>query len=136
MKKRLVMLVLLTIVFSFSANAFDVFQQWNRTFGGTGTDVPFGIVNSSDGGIFISGYTSSYGAGSDDFWLLRVNSSGSQVWNRTFGGTLEDRAFGVVGDSTGGIFISGRTVSYGAGFSYDFWLLRVNSSGSQVWNKT
>jgi len=109
--------------------------QWNKTYGGTNFDVARSVVQTNDGGYAITGYTSSYGAGGYDLWLVKTNSSGNMQWNKTYGGTNYDEACSVAQTNDGGYIIGGYTSSYGAGVS-DFWLIKTNSSGNAQWNKT
>jgi uncharacterized delta-60 repeat protein len=110
-------------------------EEWNRTFGGTYEDRAHSVQQTSDGGYIIAGTTDSYGAGHNDFWLVKTDSSGKEEWNRTFGGTYWDRAYSVQQTSDGGYIIAGTTDSYGAGH-YDFWLVKTDSSGKEEWNRT
>jgi len=110
-------------------------MQWNRTYGGTGTDIAICLVETSDGGYALVGYTESFGAGSNDFWFVKTDEAGNMQWNRTYGGTKGDYAFSLVETSDGGYTIAGYTRSYGAGRD-DFWLIKVDSSGNAEWNQT
>jgi len=110
-------------------------MEWNRTYGGTGSDIAISLIETSDGGYALVGYTESFGAGSDDFWFVKTDSSGNMQWNRTYGGTKGDYAFSLVETADGGYTIAGYTRSYGAGRD-DFWLIHVDSSGNAEWNRT
>ena len=110
-------------------------QQWNKTYGGSGSDGAFSVQQTSDGGYIIAGHTTSFGAGSYDFWLVKTDASGNQQWNKTYGGSGSDEAFSVQQTSDGGYIVAGYTSSFGAG-SYDFWLVKTDGSGNQEWNKT
>jgi hypothetical protein len=110
-------------------------MAWNQTFGSSGWDGAYSVQQSSDGGYIIAGETWSYGAGLADVWLIKADSSGNMVWNKTFGGSGWDGAYSVQQSSDGGYIIAGETWSYGAGLA-DVWLIKADSSGNMAWNKT
>jgi len=108
---------------------------WNKTYGGSADDECHSIVQTGDGGFALVGWTDSSGAGNGDFWLVRTDSSGNMLWNKTYGGTSFDEAWSLVQTGDGGFALAGWTTSFGAGLT-DFWLVRTDSSGSMLWNKT
>ena len=126
----MVLSVLLCSSLVFSVNAASM---WSRTYGGTGWDLACSLVAASDGGYAIASWTTSFGAGSADFWLVKTDALGNMQWNQTYGGTGNDGAISLVATSDGGYAMAGST--YGAG-SYDFWLVKTNANGNMQWNKT
>ncbi len=108
--------------------------QWNKTYGGTLQDEAQALVQTADSGYALAGYTYTYGAGSEDFWLVKTDLGGDMQWNQTYGGTGEDFAQALVQTDDGGYALAGLTDSYGVGF--DFWLVKTDSSGNAQWNKT
>ncbi len=110
-------------------------QLWNRTWGGALSDSGFGIALDSSNNIFIVGETFSFGAGEEDIILVKYDSSGVQLWNRTWGGALSDSSYGIAIDSTDNIYLTGETGSFGAGGD-DMVLVKYDNSGIQLWNRT
>jgi len=109
--------------------------QWNQTYGETDADYGTSVVQTSDGGYAITGYTASYGAGGQDAWLVKTDASGIAQWNQTYGGTDGEVGFSVVETSDGGYAIAAYTLSFGAG-SYDAWLIKTDANGNHQWNQT
>ena len=110
-------------------------MQWSQVYGGSLNNGAYSVIQTSDGGYAIGGFTDSYGAGGYDFWLIKTDSSGNMQWNRTYGGTGDDEAQCLIQTSDGGYALAGYTNSFGAG-SYDFWLVKTDSSGNMMWNQT
>jgi len=109
--------------------------QWNRTYGGANYDCANSVVETAGGGYALFGHTSSFGAGENDFWLVKVDSAGNHEWNQTYGGPDNDYGESIIETSDGGYVLAGRTFSLGAG-SGDFWLVKVDSAGNHEWNQT
>lgn len=109
--------------------------EWEKKYGGSRDDLLYAVVKTENGGYAVAGYTTSYGAGLDDCWLVKINSNGEQEWEKTYGGTNDDCAFALVTTSDGGYALTGSTVSFGAG-QKDFWLIKTDASGNEVWNQT
>lgn len=110
-------------------------MKWNRTYGGIQPDMAYSVQQTNDNGFAIVGHTSSFGAGSADFWLVKTDTDGNTQWNKTYGGLGRDEAYSIQQTSDGGYILGGSTRSFGAGSS-DFWLVKINSSGELMWNKT
>jgi hypothetical protein len=108
---------------------------WNKTYGGTNDNLGYSVVETADGGYAIAGSTYSFGAGKVDVYLVRTDSAGNMLWNKTYGGTNEDAGCSVVETADGGYAIAGSTNSSGAG-AHDFWLVKTDSAGNEQWNKT
>ena len=110
-------------------------MQWNKTYGGTGSDRAFSVVQTIDGGYILAGETNSFGAGNFDFWLVKTNSVGTMLWSRPYGGGSLDVARSALQTSDGEYIVVGWTKSFGAGGS-DFWLIKTDGLGNQLWSQT
>jgi hypothetical protein len=102
---------------------------WQKTYGGESYDGAYSIHQTSEGGYIVAGYTESFGAGSHDFWVLKLDSTGNVTWQKTYGGTNWEQAYSIQQTSEGGYIVAGYTRSFGAG-SYDFWVLKLDSNGT------
>ena len=83
----------------------------------------------------MAGRTDSYGNGASDFYLVKTNSNGDFLWDKTYGGDLDDRAFTAMETSDGGFIIGGYTASFNVGY-FDFYMVRTNSTGDTLWTRT
>jgi hypothetical protein len=90
---------------------------WVLVHGEEGSDRGYSIDATSDGGYVIGGRTGSWDAGVNDFYLLKIDSTGSILWSRLYGGEDKDNAYCVRATSDQGFILAGSTLSYGAGQS-------------------
>jgi hypothetical protein len=129
---------------SFGAGSFDVYlvktdssgdTLWTRTYGGSHSDAGSSVQQTSEGGYIIAGYTTSFGAGGADVYLVKTDSSGNTLWTRTYGGSDDDYGESVQQTSNGEYIIAGETYSFGAG-DYDVYLLKTDPSGDTLWTRT
>lgn len=119
---------------------------WKKSWGGNKDDVAFAIENTMDGGIIVAGKSQSNNGdvttnyGKNDFWILKLSSSGQMVWKKTYGGSGDDVAYAVRKTVDGGYMVAGSSSSTDGDVSgnhglLDAWLLRLDSLGNVVWNK-
>lgn len=108
--------------------------DWERKYFGPLDDTIRFVQQTSDGGYIMVGETCSPSNGGSDIYLVKVNDTGSIVWQNNFGGEGND--FGCcVREVPGGYVLVGSTQISGVG-SYDVCLIRTDASGNQLWEKT
>jgi hypothetical protein len=113
----------------------DGSHSWNMTFGGGGSDRGNSVHMSSDGGYIITGLTYSFGGDIPNAWLIKTDSNGNHIWNKTYGWTGGDTGNSGQQTSDGGYILTGLTDSFGAG-GFDVLVVKTDSSGNEQWNKT
>ncbi len=134
-RKLLFGVVLVVLLCSSLVVSVEAASMWSRTYGGTGDDEADSLVVTPDGGYAMAGYTTSFGAGGKDAWLVRTDAAGKAYWAKTYGGTEDDAADSLVVTPDRGYLIAGYTRSFGAE-PPDLWLIKTDELGNMEWNRT
>jgi len=111
----------------------DGFLLWDHTYGGEGVEEGLSVDQTSDGGFMIVGYTTSFGAGQKDLWLLRTDALGDTLWTRSVGGDLDDEGVYLERSADDGFIIAGSTESVGS-VDQDYWLIKLDAGGDTEWS--
>lgn len=126
--------------------------SWQKTYGGAQPDFDAYVVETTDGGFFVGGYSDSDISGDKtdptngqrDFWALKLNSTGNVIWQNSIGGALVDRAAAASFQTAdGGFLMCGQSTSNVGGDKTensrggnDYWIVKLNSNGTIQWDKT
>ena len=110
---------------------------WNTTWGcPSAISAPSIIIQTTDGGYAIAGYSSCWGAGGRDLFLSKYTSNGTLSWNKMWGGpNTGEMPTSLIQTTDGGFVVSSNTPDYGAGGG-DVLLAKYDSNGTLLWNKT
>jgi hypothetical protein len=129
---------------SFGAGEDDVYVvkldangnlQWTKTIGGSASEIGFSLIQTSDGGYAIAGFTTSFGAGEANVYVVKLDANGNLQWTKTIGGPGDEIGFSLIQTSDGGYVIAGHTKSFGAG-KWDVYVVKLNANGNLQWTKT
>ncbi len=128
-------LVMILVCFPMAGCAQGISVEWDKTFGGADYEYVHSVQQTQDGGYIIAGMisTSSLGEGMEG-WLIKTDSEGNKLWDKTFGGTGFGSAQSAQQTQDRGYIIAGMTGSSEAGIYV--WLLKSDSEGNKVWDKT
>ncbi len=122
--------------------------NWIHNFGGTGSEAGHAVINTSDGGFAVLGYSSSTDGDINDqsmpdadYWLLKFNAAGEMEWNRTYGGSKDDRGQSVVQTKDGGYALIGYAMSNDGDGSrnegfHDNWIVKLDAAGNIEWERS
>jgi PKD repeat protein len=113
--------------------------QWNKSYGGTGTDQGWEVVQTPDSGFCIAGQTASFGASPNDFYVVRTDALGNLVWDKKVGAAgLADIAYSITNTNDGGFAVAGTAYSWtgsASTSSNDFYIVKLDGSGNMVWSR-
>ncbi len=102
---------------------------WTKTYGGTGNDHFNTLIETpEDSGLTLIGYTTSYGQGQSDFYMVHTDKNGNQQWYKTYGSGSNEGAIGAVRALDGGYYISGNRGNL-------HWLVKADINGNHLWNR-
>ena len=106
---------------------------WTRVYGGARDDVGNSVQQTTDGGYVVAGTTKSFGAGSQDIWLIKTDSMGDTLWTRTFGGDSFDFAGSAQQTADGGYFVAGTVMT--PSDSPKVYIIKTDAVGDTQWTR-
>lgn len=121
--------------------------QWQKSLGGSNRDAANSIKQTSDGGYIVAGESSSNNGdvtgnhGNFDFWIVKLDPSGSIQWQKSLGGSLYDGANSIQQTSDGGYIVAGGASSSNGDVTNnhgntDFWIVKLDASGTIQWERS
>ena len=126
-------------------------KLWDRTFGGSANELLWSVLETSDGGFLLGGssFSSNNGTrtsallGGNDFWIVRTDSEGNPLWDRSFGGSGDDYILSLSQTADGGFAAGGGSTSVNNGNKsspnfggIDYWIVRMDAAGTKLWDRS
>jgi len=127
--------------------------SWQKSFGYSGTDNGFSVIQTSDSCYLITGVldvSASGGAGNTrnntirhaggDYWAIKLDAQGDLQWSKYFGGSFTDTPYNMI-KTASGFLIAGSSDSNDVDISssngqYDFWVIHISDTGDLIWEKS
>ncbi|MBX2960383.1 MAG: T9SS type A sorting domain-containing protein [Flavobacteriales bacterium] len=120
---------------------------WQKSLGGSGEDFGSSIQQTADGGYIVEGYSSSTDGdvtgnhGLYDSWVVKLDNVGTISWQKSLGGTVDDKSGFIQQTTDGGYIFAGRSQSTdgdvtGNHGSYDYWVVKLSNTGGITWQKS
>lgn len=135
--------------------------EWQKSFGGSGVDILYSVRITNDGGFILAGTSSSNKSedkkddskGQEDFWIIKLDAKGKELWQRTIGGVSQEKLLSITPTKDGGYIIGGssssnKTLADSKGKvdefgktensrgNLDYWIVKLDSDGKKEWDKT
>jgi hypothetical protein len=109
--------------------------QFEKAYGGSGYDHTYAMQVTRDSGYILAGYTTSFGAGGDDAYLIKTDRNGVMEWSKAYGGTNDDAFYDVKQTDDKGYVAVGYTRSFDVG-NDDIYVVKTTDKGSVEWSRT
>lgn len=135
--------------------------EWQKSYGGNGVDLLLSVRITSDGGFILAGISNSSvsgdkkeaSKGQEDFWIIKLDANGQEIWQRTIGGSGQEKLLSITQTKDGGYVLGGSSSSdkseadekgvvdkYGkkenSRGNLDYWVVKLDSKGEIEWDKT
>lgn len=130
--KKIVLLLIHTFAFQLGIAQQVTFQ---KSYGGILNDEGKAVLELSDKSILLAGTTLSYGAGVEDFYLIKTDSMGNVLWNKTYGSLFKNLCNYMIQASDGGFVLFGISDT-GNSTVKVFLVIKTDLSGNIQWSKT
>lgn len=126
-------------------------MDWQESFGGSGADFLQNIKLTSDGGFILAGTSNSNkgiqknddSRGQEDFWIIKLNAKGGEMWQKTIGGSGQEKLNSIIQTKDGGYLVGGSSTSDKSGDkteetrgNLDYWVVKLDKNGKIEWQKT
>ena len=145
MKARVLFTFFFSPVFFLLIHAQPVIT-WQKSLGGSDQEDISRIIPCNDKGFLILGSTISNDGqvsgnhGNYDYWVVKIDSAGSLVWQKCYGGSANEWLSDGLKTSDGGYILAGSSFSVDGQVSgnhggFDYWIVKIDSSGNIQWQK-
>lgn len=109
-------------------------QIWDKTYGGDLDDVAYDVLELFDGYV-VAGYNSSDPEFGSDIWVIKIDKQGNLIWEKSFGGTKEEKGFSIIATRDNGFAVVGYTKSKG-GVERSAWIVLLDENGDNYNDET
>lgn len=129
-------------------------KLWDKRYGGSSEDDLYALKQTADGGYILAGVSYSNASGNKsenlkglfDYWVIKTDAAGNKLWDKSFGGTLQNRLTSILTTNDGGYLLGGYSNSDAGAdktqpnwdttlVSSDFWVVKTDASGNKQWDK-
>ena len=142
-------LVAISIFLSFPSISYSQSSliQWQKSLGGSGSEIGRSVATTNDGGYIMAGYSNSNDGnisgnhGGYDYWVVKTDATGNIQWQRSYGGSGDDYATAIIKANDGGYVIAGYSASNNGNVTGnhgndDYWIIKTDLSGNIQWQKS
>ena len=109
--------------------------MWSHTYGGAKADYAKSLVQTSDGGFAVAGFSNSFSRGKSDVWVVRLNAIGEEIWNKNYGGKAIEKGHSIIETEDEGLLVGGYQLFEKGNTMADMLLVRMDRNGKGIWRK-
>lgn len=124
-------------------------KMWDKRFGGNSKEEMFSVLQTSDNGYLLGGWSmsgisgdqSQSNRGVSDYWVVKIDENGNKLWDKRYGGPAADELRAMAITSDGGFILAGESTSGIGGEKtevnhgeYDVWVVKTDAEGNKQWD--
>src|SRR5204863_363502 len=148
--KKIILLPYFILVCTIAFSQNPLVKMWDKRYGGNNEEIISSLQQTSEGGFIIVGASIS-GIGGDktqstwgyyDYWIVKTDSLGNELWDKDFGGTGDEYFMSLKQTPDGGYILGGTSASGISGNKTqasqgadDYWIVKLDSLGNKQWDK-
>ena len=145
--KNLIFIIILLVAIATTVFSQNIGIVWQNCYGGSEDDIVHDVVFVVEGFLIVGGTASvdgdiSFNNGNSDFWLIKIDTIGDIIWEKTFGGSNGDFCTRIIPAPGNNYYLLGNSMSSDGDISYDpypgsndIWVVKIDNQGNILWDK-
>lgn len=117
-------------------------ELWDTTFGGGDNETANKVIQTKDGGFLIAGSTYSFAYASQDFWVIRTDKEGNEIWNKAYGALAAEEAYGLIETKDGNYVAAGFQEVWDekeqsiSDEGFEVYMVKFDDKGEKIWERS
>ena len=145
--KKIIFLIILFVSIATIVLSQNIGIIWQNCYGGSEDDIVHDVVFVEEGFLITGGTASvdgdiSFNNGNSDFWLIKIDTTGNIIWEKTYGGSDGDFCSRIISAPGNNYYLLGNSMSSDGDISYDpypgsndIWVVKIDNQGNILWDK-
>ena len=115
--------------------AVELVELWHKAYDSDRDDLALDVAVDSEDNIIVTGYTKN-GDGNTDYYTIKYDQDGNEIWNKSYDGGNNDEAHGVAVDSEDNIIVTGHSYNASGNEKDNYYTIKYDRDGNEIWNQT
>jgi uncharacterized delta-60 repeat protein len=118
-----------------AAGEVELVELWHKAYDSGYGDCASDVAVDSEDNVIVTGYTTNE-AGNTDYYTIKYDKDGNEIWSKSYDGGYNDEARGVAVDSEDNIIVTGFSHNATGNEKDDYYTIKYDQDGNEIWNKS